>query len=76
MKEESPVRFQYLLQGTFASKEVWTKGYTVGHTVTRYSFHSEIFSFFLHWGEVVRVGMRGWENEWNGVHNVKFTKKQ
>jgi hypothetical protein len=28
----------------FASEDVWTKGYTAGHTVTHYSFHNEMFS--------------------------------
>ena len=32
------------LQWTFASEDVWTEGYTVGHTVTYYSFHDEMFS--------------------------------
>ena len=32
------------LQRTFASEDVWTEGYTVGHTVTYYSFHDEMFS--------------------------------
>ena len=30
------------LRRTFASKAVWTKGYTVGHTVTHCSFHDEM----------------------------------
>jgi hypothetical protein len=42
------------LQGMFASKGVWTKGCTVGHTVTRCSFHSEI-SFLL-----MRM-LKGWK---------------
>jgi hypothetical protein len=32
------------LQWTFTSKDVWTEGYTVGHNVTLYNFHNEIFS--------------------------------
>jgi hypothetical protein len=27
-----------------ASEDVWTEGYTVGHTVTYYSFHDEMFA--------------------------------
>jgi hypothetical protein len=68
------------LQCTFASKLVWTKGCTVGHTVTHYSFHNESFFFFLFSvvGEVARVdcgyevgggGMSG-----IGVHDMKITK--
>ena len=49
------------LQQTFASEDVWTEGYNVGHTVTHYSIHDEILSmllfcsfvymfFFLIWG--------------------------
>ena len=32
----------------YASKDSWTKkGYTVGHTVTHYSFHDEMFWVFV-----------------------------
>ena len=34
---------------------MWTKGYIVGHTVTHYSFHNEIFSPFSILVEVARV---------------------
>ena len=34
------------LQWTFASEEVWTREYIVGHTVTHYSFHNKIFIVF------------------------------
>ena len=37
---------------TTISKEVWTKGYAVGHTVTHYSFSDFFFSVV---GEVARV---------------------
>jgi hypothetical protein len=30
------------LQRTFANEDVWTEGYTVGHTVTQYRDHDEI----------------------------------
>jgi hypothetical protein len=32
------------MQWTFASADVWTEGHNVGHTVTHYSFHDEVFS--------------------------------
>ena len=32
------------LQRTLASEDVWTEGCTVGHIVTLYSFHDEMFS--------------------------------
>ena len=61
-KAETPYQTKESLQCTFASKEVWTKGYTVGHTVTHYSFHDEIFFSLL--GKVARVnaGMGGGED--------------
>ena len=37
------------LQGTIASEDVQTEGYTVGHTVTYYSFHDEMFSMLCFW---------------------------
>lgn len=43
-------------------KQMWTKGYIVGHIVTHYSFHNEnFFLFFLGWGSLQgqKVGMRG-----------------
>jgi hypothetical protein len=49
-KPEATYQINKSLQWTFASKEVWTKGYTVGHTVTHYSFHSETIFLFLFWG--------------------------
>jgi hypothetical protein len=63
------------LQWAFASKEIGTKEYTVGHTLTHYTFHNEIsFSLFRRgykvrdevWREVKMSGIR--------VHTVKFTK--
>ena len=58
---------------------MWTKGYTVGHTVTHYSFHNEIFSPSV--GEdVLRVKgrVKGGKGKMStiGMHNVKFIKKQ
>jgi hypothetical protein len=38
------------------SKEVWTKGYTVCHCVTHYSFHDEFFPFAE---DIAKVG-GGW----------------
>jgi hypothetical protein len=35
------------LQWTFASKDVWTEEYIVGHTVTYYSFHNTIMFCFV-----------------------------
>ena len=37
---------QRLFARTLASGDVWIEGYTVGHTVTHYSFHDEMFSLF------------------------------
>ena len=57
---------------------MWTEGYTVGHTVTHYSFHNEI-NPPPHFGRVVaRVEGRytGGEDEWIGKHDAKFTKNQ
>ena len=31
-------------QWTFAREDVWTEGYTVGHTVTHYSVHNEMIA--------------------------------
>jgi len=31
-------------QWTFVGEDVWMEGYTLGHTVTQYSFHNVIFS--------------------------------
>jgi hypothetical protein len=44
------------LQWTFASEDVWTEKYTVGHTVTHCSFRNGVFSmlcfvlFCFYWG--------------------------
>jgi hypothetical protein len=35
------------LQRTLASEDVWIKGYSVGHTVAYYSFHTEMFSLLF-----------------------------
>lgn len=69
----------------FASKEVRTKGYTVGYTVTQQSLHDEIvfmfrlffILFFVLWG-LQGGGWVGRNREMNGVgvHDVKLTKNQ
>ena len=59
-------------QWAFASEVVWTEGYSVGHTVTHYTFH-EMFSmfvlsvcvFFICVLGVARADMKGWGDEWN-----------
>lgn len=45
------------------SKKVWSKGITLGHTATHFSFHNEI-SFV---GEVARTGgaCEGERNDWD-----------
>lgn len=52
-------------------KQMWTKGYIVGHTVTHYSFHRE---FFLYWGRFQgwRMGMReeGDKWDWGALYEV------
>lgn len=55
-----------------AGREVWTKAYSVGHTVTRYSFHT-VIAFLL--GEHCKGGweQRDGEMSRTGVHDVKFT---
>jgi hypothetical protein len=52
-------------------------------TLTQDSFHkmfSMVYFVFLYArsGKVQgwMVDMEGWENEWDGVHNVKFTHKK
>jgi hypothetical protein len=40
------------LQRTFASEDVWTEGYTVGHTMTHYSLQDKIFSMLYFGGSV------------------------
>jgi hypothetical protein len=62
------------LQRTLASEDVWTEGCTVGHIVTLYSFHDEMFSMlcfvvvclyvFLFGGEGVRA-----EGRYEGTGN-------
>jgi len=52
-------------------KDVWTRRYTVGHTVAHYSFQDKIFfpSYFILFyvaGEVARrADTKGQGNEWN-----------
>ena len=58
------------------NKEVWTKGCTVGHTVTHYSFYNDIICF-LCWGRGCKGGEWVWgkvEMSGIGVCDVKFTK--
>jgi hypothetical protein len=59
--------------------KMWTEGYTVEHTVTYYSFHTEMFSMlfvlffvclfvcFLFGGKLQgqRVDMKEWGDEWD-----------
>ena len=52
-KLEASYQINESLQRTFASKEVWTKGYTVVYTVTHYSFHNQMFLSVL--GDAVSV---------------------
>jgi hypothetical protein len=64
-------------QPIIASKEVRTKWYTVGHTVTHYIFNNDFFLCCV-WGELQgwRVGTR--ESNMNGIgmHDVEFTKNK
>jgi hypothetical protein len=71
------------LQWTFASKDVWTKGYTVWHTVTQCNFHTEMFCLFccccfssfafylfiyiLFSLEGEVARVEGWRDEWDWV---------
>jgi hypothetical protein len=36
-------------------KDVWTKGFTVGHSMTHYSFDNETLVFFLWQGDVTSM---------------------
>ena len=64
---------------------MWTTGHTMGHTVTYYSFHNEMFSmlcFDFVWLCFILMGsLQGWrggegEMSGTGVHDVKFTENQ
>jgi hypothetical protein len=46
-KPETSNQTNGTMQWTSVSKDVWTEGYTVGHTVVHYSFHKEILSMFV-----------------------------
>jgi hypothetical protein len=46
------------LQWTFASKEVWTKGYT-GDTLTHYHFHNKLFFSVGGQAEKIKGGYEG-----------------
>jgi hypothetical protein len=75
---------QRLFARTLASGDVWIEGYTVGHTVTHYSFHDEMFSLlyfcfclyacaFLVLVERLqgqRADMKGWRDDRTGRMNV------
>ena len=52
-------------QWTFTSRDVWTKGYTVAHTVTHCNFHNKIFFHFLMciWKGEGWVWLE-WEDQW------------
>lgn len=53
---------------TCKKKEMWTKGYSEGHTVIRYSCHNEIlFSLLKGVLQVWESGMRGGEDEYDWV---------
>ena len=56
---------------TPASKDVWTKVCTVGHTVTLYSFHKIIGGGAIR-AEVQKEG----EMSGTGGYDVKLTKNQ
>ena len=45
------------MQRIFASEDVWTEEHTVGHTVTLYNFHDEMFSMlcFVCWCGLLQV---------------------
>lgn len=70
------------LQCTFASKDVWTKGYTVEYTVTHYSYQYKIFFYafvFIGGGRAYKDRKqirRDREMTRTGVHDMKFTKNQ
>lgn len=63
------------LQVNFAN--VCTKGYSVGHSGTHYSFHKIFFNvlifvcYFLRVGEVTRTKGEYWVRGEDGVHDVK-----
>jgi hypothetical protein len=46
-KPESSNQTNDSLQGIFAREDVWTEGYTVGHTVTYDSFHKMGFVWLV-----------------------------
>jgi hypothetical protein len=55
----------YQANESSASREEWTKGYTMRYTVTHYSFHNKIF-FSLLWGRLQwwRAAIRRGGDEW------------
>lgn len=63
------------LQGTFVRK-AGQKGVLYTSASMASFFVCVLFIFF--WGHLPeqRVGMERWEDKWNGVHGMKFTKKQ
>jgi hypothetical protein len=65
-KSEALNQTNDLLQWTFAGEAVWAKG-IVGHTMTHYTFHREMISFFFFFFIYPHLLF--------GEHAVKFTKK-
>ena len=68
------------LQWTFANKDIWTKGCTVCHTITHWSFHGKIFClvfFFLMCGgrlQGQRTDTKWWGDESDWEAWCEFTK--
>lgn len=60
------------LPRTFASKDVWIKRYTLGHTATYYSFHNKIL--FSSGGKVARADTREMEMSGVGMHDGKLQR--
>lgn len=66
------------------SEDMWTEGYSVGHTVKYYSFHNEVFSkqlfacvHFILGGQKGRAWIQGdREMSGTGEHDVKFTNNK
>lgn len=72
------------LQGTLASKEIWSRRYNVELTVSNYSLHKKIFAFFPFKFYFIFRGrlqgqmadMKGQRNEWDREAWSKTTKNK